>query len=61
MELTRNKILVEQRVLSDNGIEISETPVVIEALGTVLLNMDLSELIEYDTEKISYKESIWDR
>ena len=61
MELTRKKILAAQRVLADNGIEISETPVVIEALGTVLLNMDLSELIEYDTEKISYKESIWDR
>ena len=61
MELTRKKVLAAQRVLADNGIEISETPVVIEALGTVLLNMDLSELIEYDTEKISYKESIWDR
>ena len=60
MELTRKKILAAQRVLADNGIEISETPVVIEALGTVLLNMDLSELIEYDTEKISYKESIWE-
>ena len=51
MELTRKKVLAAQRVLADNGIEISETPVVIEALGTVLLNMDLSELIEYDTEK----------
>ena len=60
MELTRNKILAAQRVLADNGIEISETPVVTEALGSILLDMDLSDLIEYDTKKIPYKESIWE-
>ena len=60
MELTRKKILAAQRVLSDNGIEIPETPVVMEALGPVLLDMDLSDLIEYDTEKIPYQESIWE-
>ena len=59
MELTRNKILVAQRVLSDNGIEISETPVIMETLGPVLLDMELSDLIEYDT-KIPCKESIWE-
>ena len=51
MELTRKKILAAQRVLADNGIEISETPVVTEALGSILLDMDLSDLIEYDTKK----------
>ena len=60
MELTRKKILAAQRVLADNGIEISETPVVTEALGSILLDMDLSDLIEYDTKKIPYKESIWE-
>ena len=60
MELTRKKILAAQRVLADNGIKISETPVVTEALGSILLDMDLSDLIEYDTEKIPYKESIWE-
>ena len=60
MELTRKKILAAQRVLADNGIEISETPVVTEALGSILLDTDLSDLIEYDTKKIPYKESIWE-
>ena len=60
MELTRKKILAAQRVLADNGIKISETPVVTEALGSILLDMDLSDLIEYDTKKIPYKESIWE-
>ena len=60
MELTRKKILAAQRVLADNGIETDETPVVTEALGSILLDMDLSDLIEYDTKKIPYKESIWE-
>ena len=55
-----NKILTEadvwkaQRVLADNGIEKSETAVVLEALGYVLLDEELEDLLKWEWNKERY-------
>ncbi len=58
--ITKEKALAAQRVLMDNGIEPDETSVVLEALGTVLMDEDWENVIEYDATKISYTDSIWE-
>ena len=52
--------LAAQRVLMDNGIDADETSTVLEALGSVLFDEDWTSIIEWDKEKIPYKESIWE-
>ena len=37
-----------QECLRDNGIEESETGVVIEAIGAILLDIDLEDFIDWD-------------
>ena len=59
-EMTKEKILAAQRVLMDNGIDASDTGTVIQALGYVLADVEWEEFIEWNKEKIPYKNSIWE-
>jgi len=45
--VTQDKFLAGCRVLIDNGIEISESPVVIEALMAVMFDVDAAD---FDTD-----------
>lgn len=58
--MTKDRVLAAQRVLMDNGIDVGETDVVIEALGAVLMDEDWEDLIEWDSSKIPYEQSIWE-
>lgn len=58
--MTKDRVLAAQRVLMDNGIDVGETDVIIEALGYILMDEDWEDLVEWDSSKIPYEQSIWE-
>lgn len=58
--ITKAKALAAQRVLYDNGIHPDETGVVLQAIGYVLLETELEEIIEWNEDYLPYKDSIWE-
>ena len=59
--LTKEKVLAAQRVLMDNGIEPDETGIVMQALGCVLFDAELEDMIWWDSKEIPYTNSIWEQ
>lgn len=54
--VTQSQCLHAQQVLFDNGIDADETAVVLQALGCVLLDIDLEDedLLDWEFEPIEY-------
>ena len=54
--VTQSQVLHAQQVLFDNGIDADETAVVLQALGCVLLDIDLEDenLLDWEFTPIEY-------
>ena len=58
--IDKKKALAAQRVLMDNGIDVDETGVVLQALGYVLADKEWEPVIEWEESNIPYTDSIWE-
>jgi len=45
-DVSKHQIDAALKVLTDNGIEADEAPIVLQALGYALLNRELGEILE---------------
>ena len=46
--LDKEKMVKAQKCLEDNGIDASETGIVLQALGYILLDMELENIIDWE-------------
>ena len=47
-DITKENVRRAQLALADNGIELDETATVLQALGYILLDTELDELLDWD-------------
>ena len=50
MNINKEKVLKAQQCLADNGIEPDETATVLQALGYILLDLELDEYLDWHFE-----------
>ena len=47
MKVTKEQVIKAQKCLADNGIDQEETATVLQALGYILLDKELEDLLEW--------------